>query len=244
MAYVSKQWLRTWQFDENGDQFNDRVGRIILKKCAQNTQRPNTAPTQTNHTKKNSNENYQQQQSIEYNPDKGIKNNNYSNQFERSKQKQTGQFDNTISWADRTKKTPQQNIQFNSLNQLDQTQQKQIEQVKNKISQNHAWVDRTGNLVQNSIQLETQKSIRSQRGNFDDFDEGGIPYCQKTMNLWKRVNPGCMPQYSQTPISTTEDHFQYHSELLDKKDYRHHLQKTDFSVYNEIALKFMNHLVT
>ena len=46
------------------------------------------------------------------------------------------------------------------------------------------------------------------------------------MELWKRVNPGVMPQYAQTPPSTVQDHFKWKQEEQEPVDFRHHFKKT------------------
>ena len=46
------------------------------------------------------------------------------------------------------------------------------------------------------------------------------------MELWKRVNPGVMPQYAQTPPSTMQDHFKWNGEEQEPVNFRHHFKKT------------------
>ena len=46
------------------------------------------------------------------------------------------------------------------------------------------------------------------------------------MELWKRVNPGVMPQYAQTPPSTMQDHFKWNGEEQEAVNFRHHFKKT------------------
>ena len=46
------------------------------------------------------------------------------------------------------------------------------------------------------------------------------------MELWKRVNPGVMPQYAQTPPSTVQDHFKWNQEEQEPVNFRHHFKKT------------------
>ena len=46
------------------------------------------------------------------------------------------------------------------------------------------------------------------------------------MELWKRVNPGVMPQYAQTPPSTVQDHYKWNQEEQEPVNFRHHFKKT------------------
>ena len=46
------------------------------------------------------------------------------------------------------------------------------------------------------------------------------------MELWKRVNPGVMPQYAQTPPSTAQDHFKWNLEEQEPVNFKHHFKKT------------------
>ena len=67
----------------------------------------------------------------------------------------------------------------------------------------------------------------------------------KVMDLWKRVNPGVMEKYVDMPASTMADHFKWldpaEQESLNRT---HHLKKTDFSEYNEVAARSMKALIT
>ena len=56
---------------------------------------------------------------------------------------------------------------------------------------------------------------------------------KRSQNLWRRVNPGCMEGYCDTPASTHSNNFQHLPEQIDPKTWDHHLQKTDFSHYVE-----------
>ena len=65
------------------------------------------------------------------------------------------------------------------------------------------------------------------------------------MDLWKRINPGVMEGYVNMPGSTMADHFKWldpaQQESLNRT---HHLKKTDFSEYNEVAARSMKALIT
>ena len=67
----------------------------------------------------------------------------------------------------------------------------------------------------------------------------------KVMDLWKRVNPGVMENYVGMPSSTMADDFKWldpaEQESLNRT---HHLKKTDFSEYNEVAARSMKALIT
>ncbi|GLI66720.1 hypothetical protein VaNZ11_010658 [Volvox africanus] len=67
---------------------------------------------------------------------------------------------------------------------------------------------------------------------------------ERSMNLWKKLNPGCVEETNRTPKSTFKDHFGPKADLpdADKVDKTYHYQKTDFSEYTEVKLKLMNHL--
>eukprot|EP00891_Asterochloris_glomerata_P006799 jgi/Astpho2/6799/fgenesh1_pg.00103_%23_24_t len=69
-------------------------------------------------------------------------------------------------------------------------------------------------------------------------------YHEQIMELWKRVNPGVMPQYAQTPPSTVQDHFKWNQEEQEPVNFRHHFKKTDFSEYTDVAARFMKGLIT
>ncbi|GLC68814.1 hypothetical protein PLESTF_000741400 [Pleodorina starrii] len=67
---------------------------------------------------------------------------------------------------------------------------------------------------------------------------------ERSMNLWKKINPGCVEETNRTPLSTFKAHFGPKAECpeADKVDKTYHYQKTDFSEYTEVKLKLMNHL--
>lgn len=67
-----------------------------------------------------------------------------------------------------------------------------------------------------------------------------VPSNRRTQEMWKTVNPGIMEQFITTPISSTQEQFQYHDELLDRKtrtNWLRHRTKTDFSQYVEADAK-------
>ncbi|EFJ41308.1 hypothetical protein VOLCADRAFT_98715 [Volvox carteri f. nagariensis] len=67
---------------------------------------------------------------------------------------------------------------------------------------------------------------------------------ERSMALWKKLNPGCVEETQRTPKSTFKDHFGPKADLpeADKVDKTYHYQKTDFSEYTEVKLRLMNHL--
>ena len=64
------------------------------------------------------------------------------------------------------------------------------------------------------------------------------------MDLWKRVNPGVMEAYVDMPGSTMKDHFKWLPAQQEALNRTHHLKKTDFSEYNEVAARSMKTLIT
>lgn len=56
--------------------------------------------------------------------------------------------------------------------------------------------------------------------------DNSTPSHVQIMELWKRVNPGVMPQYAQTPPSTVQDHFKWNQEEQEPVNFRHHFKKT------------------
>ena len=65
---------------------------------------------------------------------------------------------------------------------------------------------------------------------------------QRTFELWKRISPGMLPEFSSTPKTTNQLALldwqaDVHSDAIDR---RHHLKKTDFGEYCEAALREKN----
>ncbi len=65
---------------------------------------------------------------------------------------------------------------------------------------------------------------------------------ERSMTIWKRISPGMMPDTAKTPNTTNADAYAWRPELNDKVDELHHLKKTDFTEYTEVAVKIMNRL--
>jgi hypothetical protein len=64
------------------------------------------------------------------------------------------------------------------------------------------------------------------------------------MELWRRINPGCMPQLTVTPHSTMHAHFQVDKKLSDKVDKRQHFQKNAFTEHTEQGASIMKALIS
>ncbi|KXZ41114.1 hypothetical protein GPECTOR_777g956 [Gonium pectorale] len=74
---------------------------------------------------------------------------------------------------------------------------------------------------------------------------------ERSMTLWRRLNPGCVEQTTRMPKSTFRDHFRSGTapppgggpvEAVDVLDKTNHFRKTDFSEYTEVKLRLMQHL--
>ncbi len=73
----------------------------------------------------------------------------------------------------------------------------------------------------------------------------GMDSTQRSMYMWRRLNPGCMESTTRVPVSTFKDHFGEASrggEAAAEPDKTHHLKKTDFSHYTEVKLRLMQHI--
>lgn len=65
---------------------------------------------------------------------------------------------------------------------------------------------------------------------------------ERSKTIWKRISPGMLPDTSSTPMSTSQEAFAYEPQLLERPDFTHHLKKTDFAEYTEVALRHMHHI--
>jgi hypothetical protein len=70
----------------------------------------------------------------------------------------------------------------------------------------------------------------------------GLSQAERSMAIWKKISPGMLPGSSQTPSSMMKSAFVWEGELTEPKDLTHHLKKTDFSAYTEVALRHMHHI--
>ncbi|KAG2482511.1 hypothetical protein HYH03_018556 [Edaphochlamys debaryana] len=71
----------------------------------------------------------------------------------------------------------------------------------------------------------------------------GMEPVERSMHMWRRVNPGCVRETTKLPVSTFKDHFGPKSRTgVEVPDKEFHLKKTDFSEYTEVKVRVMNQL--
>lgn len=67
---------------------------------------------------------------------------------------------------------------------------------------------------------------------------------QRTTHLWKKINPGCMPAYSDLPLSTSHDLMVLDYSTIPPVDKRVHRQKNEFTEYTEQGASTMKALIS
>lgn len=60
---------------------------------------------------------------------------------------------------------------------------------------------------------------------------------QRSMHMWRRVNPGCVEVNTKWKDPTYKEHYANKTKDAEKQDRRYYLQKTDFSEYTEAKVK-------
>lgn len=66
---------------------------------------------------------------------------------------------------------------------------------------------------------------------------------QRTLALWRTLNPAAMPQHIETPLSTTHAHFALDGALVSQPERRFNMQRNDGTEHAEQAATLMKHLV-
>ncbi|GFR50024.1 hypothetical protein Agub_g12174 [Astrephomene gubernaculifera] len=103
---------------------------------------------------------------------------------------------------------------------------------------------KSGSGTTNAAAASTASAARRPRLTERQAACGAMEPVQRSMHLWSRINPGCVPESYRMPRSTFRDHFgpKADAEDAEKLDKTNHFKKTDFSEYTEVKLKLMNHL--
>mmetsp|Transcript_27059 Transcript_27059/g.59152 ORF Transcript_27059/g.59152 Transcript_27059/m.59152 type:complete len:197 (+) Transcript_27059:90-680(+) len=60
----------------------------------------------------------------------------------------------------------------------------------------------------------------------------------RSMYLWRKVNPGCMKSTTRFPTTTMKEHFRHETDGSAPLDKTQHRKKTDFSEFVEAKVKF------
>eukprot|EP00798_Chlamydomonas_sp_ICE-L_P021018 gene21018-27883_t len=104
------------------------------------------------------------------------------------------------------------------------------------------WVDEKGNTLGPCSTARSDKETVKLPGNLDGLNERQIAATtmkpvERSMDLWRKLQPGVMESTTKLPKPTMKDHFQYDSKSAFDVDHRHHFKKSDFSEYIENKLK-------
>ena len=67
---------------------------------------------------------------------------------------------------------------------------------------------------------------------------------QRTTKLWKTINPGCMPAYSDLPPSTTHDLMVVDYATIPPVNKEYHRKKNDFTEFIEQGASIMKALIS
>ena len=66
---------------------------------------------------------------------------------------------------------------------------------------------------------------------------------QRTLRLWKTLNPAAMPQYVETPLATSHAHFALDTALVQPQDKRFNMRRNEGTEHAEQAATMMKNLV-
>lgn len=66
----------------------------------------------------------------------------------------------------------------------------------------------------------------------------------RTTRLWRTINPGCMPEYTSLPISTSHETFTVDYSCIPRVDKRVHRQKNEFTEHTEQGASIMKSLIS
>ncbi|KAJ9515770.1 hypothetical protein QJQ45_008668 [Haematococcus lacustris] len=61
---------------------------------------------------------------------------------------------------------------------------------------------------------------------------------QRSMHIWRRLNPGCMESNAMLPVSTHTSHFTYKPEQLQPLDKQSYRIKTEFTEYSDVKVRY------
>ena len=67
---------------------------------------------------------------------------------------------------------------------------------------------------------------------------------QRTVDLWKGLYPGCMPAFTNLPVSMTASQFERKAALEKPPDKRHFLQRNAYTEHSEQAASTMKALIS
>lgn len=108
----------------------------------------------------------------------------------------------------------------------------------------YAVVDEKGNLIRNALDPKSTTALSTGLA-MTQRAETELTQNQRSMHLWRRLNPGCVESTTRTPQSTMHEAYNYDkaaNDVIDPLDKTAHLKKTEFSEYTEVKLRVMHHL--
>lgn len=118
----------------------------------------------------------------------------------------------------------------------EQRRRTEASQAAPNITQTFAIVDGKGAVLQPPVQpvlpeATAAKILTTIKGTESVFF--GMTEKQRSMEIWKKINPGCMESTLNLPTSTMHDHYIYEPEKLDTSlfDTTFHFKKTDFTEF-------------
>eukprot|EP00892_Ulva_mutabilis_P001952 jgi/Ulvmu1/11758/UM008_0172.1 len=90
----------------------------------------------------------------------------------------------------------------------------------------------------------TARGMKIMQAGTTDRNSGSLGCKQRTSQLWKKINPGCMPDYTSMPISTAHDAFTVDYSCIPPVNKRVHRQKNDFTEHTEQGASIMKALIS
>ncbi|KAG1659214.1 hypothetical protein FOA52_008983 [Chlamydomonas sp. UWO 241] len=104
------------------------------------------------------------------------------------------------------------------------------------------WVDNKTKTDLGAVTDEPFTKPLREAGQFDTLNEKQIAVAaltpnQRSMHLWRKLNPGCMESTIKVPIATAQDTFKMRDGIVHNPDKEQFRKKTEFTAYVEAQMR-------